>query len=61
MHTRLAELARKLFSHGAEPLKILNTEKRVRGILAGKVIFDTTSAKLVWENKFSPQYVQALL
>jgi uncharacterized protein (DUF427 family) len=39
-------------------MKIVNTEKRTRGILAGKVIFDTTEAKLVWENKYFPQYVR---
>jgi hypothetical protein len=36
-------------------MKILDTEKRIRGILGAKVIFDTTKAKLVWENKYSAQ------
>ncbi|EXJ95771.1 hypothetical protein A1O1_00895 [Capronia coronata CBS 617.96] len=36
--------------------KILSTTKRVRGVLNGKYIFDTTAAKLVWEHKFFPQY-----
>lgn len=53
---RLTELAKKMFSRGgAETLKILDTEKRIRGILAGKVIFDSTKAKLVWEHKYFPE------
>lgn len=32
------------------------TEKRVRGLLNGQWIFDTTSALLVWEIKFFPWY-----
>lgn len=31
-------------------------QKRIRGILAGSVIFDTTSSLLVWEHKWFPQY-----
>lgn len=57
LFVRLAELAKRLFGRGggAENLKILDTEKRIRGILAGKVIFDSTKAKLVWEHKYFPQ------
>jgi uncharacterized protein (DUF427 family) len=39
-------------------LRVVDTEKRIRGILAGKVIFDTKKAKLVWEHKYFPQCVE---
>lgn len=53
----LADIASKLF-HAKEEFrpKIVSTDKRVRGLLNGKWIFDTTGAKLVWEHKFFPQY-----
>ena len=35
--------------------KVLATEKRVRGLFNGKFIFDTTSAKMVWEHYY-PYY-----
>jgi len=55
--SRLAELGAKLFHPQAEYRpKIVNTERRVRGKLNGQWIFDTTSAKLVWEIKYFPQY-----
>ena len=55
---RILNLASKLFSPDAsfKPVKIVSTEKRVRGILNGHVIFDTTSAKLVWEHRYFPLY-----
>ncbi|ETI25176.1 hypothetical protein G647_04549 [Cladophialophora carrionii CBS 160.54] len=53
----LAELASKLFNANQDSqTKIVGTEKRVRGVLNGKYIFDTTAAKLVWENGFYPNY-----
>ncbi|KIW28028.1 uncharacterized protein PV07_07718 [Cladophialophora immunda] len=53
----LAELGSKLFSPNPESRpKIVGTEKRVRGVLNGKYIFDTTAAKLVWENGYYPMY-----
>ncbi|KIY03102.1 uncharacterized protein Z520_01569 [Fonsecaea multimorphosa CBS 102226] len=53
----LAALGSKLFSANPESRpKIVGTEKRVRGVLNGKYIFDTTAAKLVWENGFYPSY-----
>jgi uncharacterized protein (DUF427 family) len=55
--SRLADLGSKLFhpSPSYRP-KILDTSRRVRGLLNGQFIFDTTSAKLVWETKYSPEY-----
>jgi hypothetical protein len=42
-------LAGKLFNPNAEYRpKVVATDKRIRGILGGKVVFDTTEAKLVW-------------
>ena len=53
----LADLASKLFSTNPESRpKIVDSAKRVRGVLNGKYIFDTVSAKLVWENGYYPQY-----
>ena len=54
--SRLAALGSRLF-HANEAFrpKILTTEKRVRGRLNGQWIFDTTSAKLVWETH-APSY-----
>lgn len=55
--SQLAEIASKLFGANNEyKPKIVPVEKRIRGILGGKVIFDTTSAKLVWEQIWFPQY-----
>lgn len=55
--SRLAELGAKLFNPREEfRPKIVDTEKRVRGVLNGQYIFDTTKAKLVWEIKYFPQY-----
>jgi uncharacterized protein (DUF427 family) len=39
-----------------EPIKVVSTEKRVRGILNGHVVFDTTGAKMVWEHRYFPHY-----
>jgi len=53
----LSDLASKLFNANEEfRPKIAPTEKRVRGVLNGKFIFDTTAAKLVWENPYFPLY-----
>lgn len=55
--SRLAELGSKLFHPSTEYRpKILDTTKRVRGLLNGQWIFNTTAAKLVWEIKYFPQY-----
>lgn len=52
----MAQLGAKLFHPKAEfRPKIISTDKRIRGVLNGEYIFDTTSAKLVWE-KYFPQY-----
>jgi uncharacterized protein (DUF427 family) len=55
---RILNLASKLFAPKSSfaPVKIVSTEKRVRGILNGHVIFDTTGAKLVWEHRYFPYY-----
>lgn len=55
--SRLAQLGAKLF-HPREEFrpKIVQTDKRVRGVLAGHWIFDTTSALLVWEIPYFPYY-----
>jgi len=53
----LADLASKLFNAKLDfRPKIVPTAKRVRGVLNGRYIFDTTDAKLVWEHKYFPQY-----
>jgi hypothetical protein len=55
---RIIELAGKLFNPKTEyQPKIVDDHKRIRGVLAGKVIFDTIEAKLVWEHKWFPQCV----
>lgn len=40
----------------AEPNRVEPAPRRVRGVLAGKQIFDTTSARYVWEWPNYPQY-----
>ncbi|KAK5069691.1 hypothetical protein LTR64_008125 [Lithohypha guttulata] len=55
--SRLAELGAQLSqSQPAYRPKIVNTERRVRALLDGRWMFDTTNAKLVWESKYFPQY-----
>lgn len=55
--SRLAQLGARLFNANEEfRPKIVQTEKRVRGLLNGQWIFDTTSAKLVWEIPYFPFY-----
>lgn len=34
----------------------MSTPKRIRGLLNGKYIFDTTDSKLVWEHPYFPHY-----
>ena len=55
---RILDLASKLFSKNLSfsPVKIVSTDKRVRGLLNGHLIFDTTNAKLVWEHRYFPLY-----
>ncbi|CAI6332253.1 unnamed protein product [Periconia digitata] len=50
----LTKLAHKLASEG--PHKYEKTPRRVRGLLNGKYIFDTTSAYLVWEHSYFPHF-----
>jgi len=38
------------------PHKIESTPRRVRALFAGTFLFDTTSAKHVWEHKYFPQF-----
>ncbi|KAK5082198.1 hypothetical protein LTR05_007341 [Lithohypha guttulata] len=55
--SRLLELGSKLLHPRQEfRPKIVDTEKRVRGVLDGHYIFDTTRAKLVWEIPYFPQF-----
>lgn len=56
--SQITELAAKLFDTNNKdfPIKTLPTQKRVRGLLAGRFVFDTTKALLVWESRFFPQY-----
>jgi hypothetical protein len=46
----LEALGEKLTTEG--PHKIEGTPRRVRGLLGGKYIFDTTAAKYVWEHPY---------
>ena len=50
----LPKLARELASKG--PQKTIATGRRIRALLNGEYIADTTSALFVWEHKFYPQY-----
>ena len=46
---RVTELASRLFNPKIDfRPKVVSSEKRIRGLLDGKFIFDTTEAKLVW-------------
>lgn len=55
--SQITQLASRLFtSTGFSPVKTLPSQKRVRGLLNGHFIFDTTSALLVWEHPYFPQY-----
>jgi hypothetical protein len=46
----LEALGEKLTTEG--PHKVEGTPRRVRGLLGGKYIFDTTAAKYVWEHPY---------
>ncbi|EXJ89873.1 hypothetical protein A1O3_02940 [Capronia epimyces CBS 606.96] len=53
----LADLASKLLDpHADSPPKVVATAKRIRGVLNGQYIFDSTSTKLVWEHQYFPQH-----
>lgn len=55
--SQITQLASKLFTpSGFSPVKTLPTTKRVRGYLNRQLLFDTTSALLVWEHQYFPQY-----
>lgn len=55
--SRLLDLGSKLLHPKTDfRPKIVDTQKRVRGVLNGQYIFDTTRAKLVWEIPYFPQY-----
>ena len=46
----LEALGKKLATEG--PHKVEGTRRRVRGLLGGKYVFDTTAAKYVWEHPY---------
>ena len=46
----LKELGKKLTTEG--PYKVEGTPRRVRGLLGGKYVFDTTAARYVWEHPY---------
>jgi hypothetical protein len=48
----LTNLAKKLATEG--PHRIEPAQRRVRGMLDGKFVFDTTDAKFVWEHPNYP-------
>jgi len=50
----LQTLASNLIANG--PHKVESTPRRVRGLLDGVWLFDTTSALWVWEHKYFPQF-----
>ncbi|KAL7931904.1 hypothetical protein V8C35DRAFT_104916 [Trichoderma chlorosporum] len=50
----LSDLATRLLKQGAN--KVIPTPRRVRVIFNKTVIVDTTSASLVWEHDYYPQY-----
>jgi hypothetical protein len=50
----LEELAQKLISSG--PHKVELTPRRVRALFDGAYLFDTTSARHVWEHQYYPQF-----
>jgi len=50
----LEALGEKLTTEG--PHKIEGTPRRVRGLLGGKYIFDTTAAEYVWEHPYYPYF-----
>lgn len=50
----IKETAKRLASEG--PVKIESTPRRLRGLFAGKYIFDTLEAKYVWENNYYPYF-----
>jgi len=50
----LETLATTLIKNG--PHKVESTPRRVRALFGGQFIFDTTSAKHVWEHKYFPQF-----
>jgi uncharacterized protein (DUF427 family) len=43
-------------SPAVDPGHIEPAPRRVRGVLAGRTIFDTTAARYVWEHPYYPQY-----
>lgn len=51
----LEKLGEKLTTEG--PHKSEYTSRRIRGLLGGKFIFDTTAAKYVWEHPYCPFYL----
>ncbi|SRR6266487_1646872 len=53
--TSLEKLGEKLTTDG--PHKVEGTPRRVRGLLGGKYIFDTTAATYVWEHPYCTFYV----
>lgn len=52
--TDLKKIAETIIASG--PHKYEDSPRRIRVLLGGAYIFDTTSAKLVWEHPYYPQY-----
>lgn len=52
--TDLEELGKKLTTEG--PHKVEGTPRRVRGLLGGGYVFDTTAARYVWEHPYYPYF-----
>ncbi|CAG8957968.1 hypothetical protein HYFRA_00000311 [Hymenoscyphus fraxineus] len=50
----LKALGEKLTKEG--PHKVEDTPRRVRGVLGGEYIFDTTEAKYIWEHPYYPYF-----
>jgi hypothetical protein len=55
----LEALGEKLVTEG--PHKVEGTPRRVRGLLGGIYVFDTTEAKFVWEHPYCPSLVFSLI
>lgn len=61
--SQITQLAARLFSPSSSsssssspPIRTLPTTKRIRGYLNTSLLFDTTSALLVWEHQYFPYY-----
>ena len=52
--TDLKKIAETIATSG--PHKYEDSPRRVRVLLSGSYVFDTTASKLVWEHPYYPQY-----